>query len=71
VLIKKWISLEFQEELFAHTRQSQQASGGQLRGTHGAIEPKLAAVAELKVHDRFKRPLAAKRIRNGKDWVYR
>ncbi|KAL2839485.1 hypothetical protein BJY01DRAFT_219210 [Aspergillus pseudoustus] len=66
IFIKKWISLELQEELFEHTRQLQ--GGGDAR-----IVPtgKNAQFAEVKVNDRKKWHYGGRRgAPPGKKWIY-
>uniref|UniRef100_A0A093V6H5 Reticulocyte-binding protein 2 like a n=1 Tax=Talaromyces marneffei PM1 TaxID=1077442 RepID=A0A093V6H5_TALMA len=62
IIIKQWISEDFQEELFAHTRRLR---GGKL------IEETSTTLTELKVNDRKRDKMYLVRKKNpGKSWIF-
>ncbi|EED24292.1 conserved hypothetical protein [Talaromyces stipitatus ATCC 10500] len=65
IIIKQWISEDFQEELFAHTRRLRGHGGGKL------IEETSTTLTELKVNDRKRDKMYLVRKKNpGKSWIF-
>lgn len=65
IIIKQWISEDFQEELFAHTRRLRGGNGGKL------IEETSTTLTELKVNDRKRDKMYLVRKKNpGKSWIF-
>lgn len=63
IIIKQWISEEFQEELFAHTRRLREGK---------VITEQSSSLTELKVNDskRDKMYLVRKKKQPGRAWIF-